>query len=258
MRPLWQKNRKFTLQKCYTRMKNELPRVTATYFITLIKAYLQGVKTKQEIISETTGMLTLPAPGDKAPANITNLLLMAASKLNELFYFEIVAHVSQAADTTPTRKGLLHHLEAFIAGDIATEDLLEWATTWYNEDEMTEAYFEDAAVEYVCMFWLPDNKTRINKKIMQQVLDIFLLNCGSVLKEKIALVLLSDKERQHFLFFLRDYADHHKTAEELDIYLLKKFGMDHNSFPYMAALQQVVQKKERLETLLQKCVMINA
>jgi hypothetical protein len=246
------KKRRFTLQKCYTLMKNELPRVTATYFIALIKAYLQGTKTKQEIISETSGMLPLPDQEHEHPANITHQLIAAATKLNELFYFEIVEHVSQASDTTPTRAGLLHHLEAFIAGHITDQDLLAWATTWYNEDEMTEAYFESASIEYFCLFWLPANKALINIKTMQQVLDIFHLNCDSVLKEKIALVLLTEKEQQHFLFFLRDYADHHKTAEDLDIYLLKKFGMDHQSFPYMAELKQVVHKQMTLEHLLQK------
>lgn len=237
-------------------MKNELPRVTATYFIALIKAYLQGVKTKQEIISETSGMLPLPESEAENPANITHQLIAAATKLNELFYFEIVEHVSQAEDTTPTRSGLLHHLEAFIAGGITDQDLLTWAGTWYNEDEMTEAYFESAAVEYFCLFWLPANKAHINIKTMQQVLDIFQLNCGSVLKEKIALVLLAEKEQQHFLFFLRDYTDHHKTAEELDVYLLKKFGMDHQSFPYMMELRQVVHKEMKLEALLQKARLI--
>jgi len=237
-------------------MKNELPRVTATYFIALIKAYLQGLKTKQEIISETSGMLPPPDPEDRNPANITHQLIAAATKLNELFYFEIVENVSQAEDTTPTRNGLLHHLEAFIAGDITDQDLLAWATTWYNEDEMTEAYFEGASIEYCCLFWLPANKAHINIKLMQQVLNIFQLNCGSVLKEKIALVLLSEKEQQHFLFFLRDYTDHHKTAEELDIYLLKKFGMDHQSFPYMMELRQVMHKEMKLEALLQKARLI--
>jgi hypothetical protein len=237
-------------------MKNELPRVTATYFIALIKAYLQGLKTKQEIISETSGMLPPPDPEDRNPANITHQLIAAATKLNELFYFEIVEQVSQAEDTTPTRAGLLHHLEAFIAGDITDQDLLTWAGTWYNEDEMSEAYFESAAVEYFCLFWLPANKAHINIKTMQQVLHIFQLNCGNVLKEKIALVLLAEKEQQHFLFFLRDYTDHHKTAEELDIYLLKKFGMDHQSFPYMTELRNVLDKKIQLEALLQKARLI--
>jgi hypothetical protein len=250
------KRRKFTLQKRYTRMKNELPRVTATYFISLIKAYLQGAKTRQEIISETSGMLTLPEPEDESPANITHQLIAAATRLNELFYFEIVEHVSQADDTTPTRYGLLHHLEAFVAGNITDQDLLEWATTWHNEDEMTEAWFESASVEYFCLFWLPANKTRINVNTMQQVLDIFRVECGNVLKEKIALVLLSEKERQQFLFFLRDYADHHKTNEELDVYLLKKFGMDHQSFPYVAELRQVMHKELQLEALLQKAQLI--
>ncbi|WP_298733700.1 hypothetical protein [uncultured Chitinophaga sp.] len=237
-------------------MKNELPHVTATYFIALIKAYLQGVKTKQEIISETSGMLPLPEPENEDPANITHQLIAAATQFNELFYFEIVEQVSQAADTTPTREGLIHHLEAFIAGKITDKDLLTWATTWYNEDEMTEACFEGACVEYCCLFWLPANSTGINIKTMQQVLDIFRLNCGNVLKEKVALVLLTEKEQQHFLFFLRDYADHYKTAEELDIYLLKKFGMDHQSFPYMEELRQVVQKTLTLESLLQKARLI--
>lgn len=237
-------------------MKNELPRVTATYFIALIKAWLQGVKTRQEIISETSGMLPPPEPEDENPANITHQLIAAATKLNEHFYFEIVEHVSQASDTTPTRKGLLHHLEAFIAGRITDQDLLTWATTWYNEDEMTAAYFEGASIEYFCLFWLPANKARINVKTMQQVLDIFRLDCGNVLKEKIALVLSAEKEQQHFLFFLRDYADHRKTNEELNIYLLNKFGMDHQSFPYMEELRQLVDKGEKLEALLQKACLI--
>lgn len=237
-------------------MKNKLPRVTATYFISLIKAYLQGVKTKQEIITATSGMLSLPEPGEDSPANITNQLIIAASQINENFYFEIVEHISQAEDTTPTRSGLLHHLKAFITGDIHSQDLIDWATTWYNEDEMTEAVFEDSAVEYFCLYWLPGNRLKINEKIIRQVLDIFMLDCGSPLKEKIALVLLSEKERQHFLFFLRDYADHHKTTDELDLYLLKKFGMDHHSFPYMEELSRVAHKQERLEALLQKAALI--
>ena len=236
-------------------MKNELPRVTASYFITLIKAYLQGDKTRQEIISETSGMLPPLDPGDDAISKITSRLMLAAGKINERFYFEIMDHVMQASDTTPTRHGLLHHLEAFIAGSIIAEELLEWSTTWYDEYEITETYFEDITVEYFCLSWLPRNKQHINVKTMQQVLEILRLNCD-VLKERIALKLLSDKERQHFLFFLRDYADHHKTTEELDIYLMEKFGMDHKSFPYMTELYQVVHKKERLETLLQKAMLI--
>lgn len=236
-------------------MKNELPRVTATYFISLIKAYLQGLKTKQEIITETSGLLTLPVPNEDVPSNITNRLIVAASRINENFYFEIVEQVSQAGDTTPTRSGLLHHMEAFVAGDITAEDLLEWATTWHNEDEMTEAVFEDSAVEYCCLFWMPANQSKITVITISRALEIFRLNCGDPLRERVALVLLSEKEKQHFLFFLRDYADHRKTHEELNIYLLKKFGMDHHSFPYMADLAKVANKQERLETLLEKALL---
>jgi hypothetical protein len=237
-------------------MKNELPRVTATYFISLIKAYLQGVKTKQEILTETSGLLALPVPGEDVPSNITNRLIVAASRINERFYFEIVEQVSQASDTTPTRAGLLHHMEAFVAGDITAEDLVEWATTWHNEDEMTEALFEDAAVEYCCLFWIPANRAAITVKNISRALEIFRLDCGDPLRERVALVLLSDKEKQHFLFFLRDYADHHKTTEDLNLYLLKKFGMDHHSFPYMTELSKVAHKQERLETLLEKAAMV--
>ncbi|GAA0543820.1 hypothetical protein [Chitinophaga japonensis] len=238
-------------------MKNELPPVTATYFITLIKSYLQGARTRQEIMDETADLLELSLPGEPTPANITNLLIITASKINPSFYQDIVDQVSQASDTTPTRNGLLHHLETCVNGDISPEDLLEWATTWQDEEEPGVAYFEDPAVEYCCLLWLPAQKERLSRKLLAQALEIFHLNCGNPLKEKIALVLLSEQEQQRFLFFLRDYADHRKTAEELDLYLLRKFGMDHRNFPYMPELVQVAHKQAQLEDLLKKARLIN-
>jgi hypothetical protein len=237
-------------------MKNELPPVTATYFITLIKDYLQGAKTKQEIITETSGLIALQSPSAIAPADITHLLITAARDINEHFYFDIVEKISHASDTAPTRSGLLHHLEACIAGHISPEELLEWAT-WHQTGDAEEVPFEDPAVEYFCLQWLPAAFASFAIKKIRQVLEIFSLNCGSLLKEKIALVLLSEKEKQHFFFFLRDYIDHRKTAEELDLYLLKKFGMDHLSFPYMAELVQGGNSGERLEALLKKAALIS-
>jgi len=237
-------------------MKNELPPVTATYFITLIKSYLQGAKTRQEIMDETSDLLELSLPGDTAPANITNLLITAASQINPSFYQDIVEQVSRAEDTTPTRYGLIHHLEACVNEDISTQDLLEWATTWQHEEEPGASCFEDPAVEYCCQLWLPSWKDRLSRRLLAQALEIFHLNCGNPLKEKIALILLSEQEKQRFLFFLRDYADHRKTTGELDLYLLRKFGVDHQSFPYMPELLQVAHRQAQLEELLEKACMI--
>ena len=72
------------------------------------------------------------------------------------------------------------------------------------------------------------------------------------LKEKMAILLLLEKEKQSFLFFLRNYIQSQRLIDNLDMYLMKKFGMDHQSFPYMQELQAISGEPEKLEALLEK------
>ncbi len=79
-----------------------------------------------------------------------------------------------------------------------------------------------------------------------------------MLKDKIALVLLIEKERQYFNFFLRDYVQGTKSIDELDVYLLNKFGMDHHSFPYMETLTSSDthnNNQDKMAALLKKAAM---
>ncbi|KAA2243677.1 hypothetical protein F0L74_14455 [Chitinophaga agrisoli] len=231
-------------------MKNKLPPVTATYFITLIKDYLKGTRTKQEILTETSWLLQ-PQAGS---SELTHILVSAARDINEQFHDEVVSQLSYAADTAPTRPGLIHQLEACINGHISPEVLQDWAT-WHLTAESEDVQFADAAVEYFCFHWLPAQQA-VSAKQLRRAVEILRLNTGNVLKDRIALTLLTEKERQHFLFFLRDYIDHHKAPDELDLYLVQKLGMDHQSFPYMQELQAVAMGREQLETLLEKACLV--
>ncbi len=235
-------------------MKNKLPPVTATYFITLIKDYLKGTRTKQEILTETSWLLQPQAAEDMASAELTNILLTAARDINEPLHDEVVVQLAHAADTAPTRPGLIHHLEACVNGHISPETLEEWAT-WHLTGESEDVQFADPAVEYFCFHWLP-SQPAVSSKQLRRAAEILRLNTGNVLKDRIALTLLTEKERQHFLFFLRDYINHHKTPDELDLYLVQKLGMDNQSFPYMEELQAVAVGREQLEQLLEKAGLV--
>ncbi|MET6998295.1 hypothetical protein [Chitinophaga defluvii] len=219
-------------------MTNRLPLVTSVFFITLIKAYLQGTKTKNEIKQEVDGLFDWEEITSRyATQDVTFLLTRAAQNINENYYADIVEHISSTSDTIPTRAGLIHHLEQLLKGNIDQEDLYEWAT-WHNvdSDDDATAVFEDLAVAYFCLYLLPAQKQHLTEKKYQQALYIFRQKNSNMLKDKIALVLLIEKERQYFSFFLRDYLQGTKSIDELDVYLLNKFGMDHHSFPYMEAL----------------------
>lgn len=234
-------------------MKNEMPSVTSTYFITLIKDYLQGRKTSQEIMAVTAGVIPLDSEPDEATADITHQLSDAAREMNEHFYFDIVTHLSHAEDTVPTREGLLHHLEEYIAGHLSTQALLQWST-WHNMDagETTAGMFDNIAVEYFCLDFLPRFYQQLGTDKYQRILDIFRLDIGDELKEKIAILLVLEKERQSFLFFLRDFVNQRKSSDDLDIYLMSKFGMDHKSFPYMEDLTNGTE----LSAVLQKATLL--
>jgi hypothetical protein len=238
-------------------MKNESPSVTSTYFIELIKAYLQGTKTRKEILEETTEVLEfdsflLMEDG----IDVTYLLTEAARDMSETFYLDIVNNINYSPDTVPTRTGLIHHLQSLIQGGISKQDLLEWAT-WYNidEDQLSAGIFDDFTVEFFCLDFLPAHFAELSNKNFRQVLQLFTMNVQDPLKEKMAMLLLLEKERQSFLFFLRNHIQNSHSIDTLDLYLMKKFGMDHQSFPYMQELMEINGHPEKLEALLKKVML---
>jgi hypothetical protein len=241
-------------------MKNETPSVTSTYFIELIKGYLQGIKTRKEILEETTEVLEfdsflLMEDG----IDVTYLLTEAARDMNENFYLDIVNNINHSSDTVPTRAGLIHHLQAFIQGEISKQHLLEWAT-WYNidEDQLSAGIFDDFTVEFFCLDFLPAHFAELTNKNFRQVLQLFSINEQNPLKEKIAMQLLMEKEKQSFLFFLRNHIQNPHSIDTLNLYLMKKFGMDHQSFPYMQELMEINGHPEKLEGLLEKVMLQTA
>ena len=235
-------------------MNNETPSVTSIYFIDLIKTYLQGTKTRKEILSENNEVLQfddylLIEEG----TDVTHLLTEAARDINESFYLDIVNNINHSADTVPTRAGLIHHLEAFLRREITRQDLLDWAT-WYNidEDQLSAGIFDDFTVEFFCLDFLPTYYSDLSAKHFRSILQLLKQHVQNPLKEKMAILLLLEKEKQSFLFFLRNYVQSQRLMDNLDMYLMKKFGMDHQSFPYMQELQAISGEPEKLEALLEK------
>lgn len=235
-------------------MKNETPSVTSIYFIGLIKTWLQGTKTRKEILEENNEVLQfddylLIEEG----SDVTHLLTEAARDMNESFYVDIVSNINHSADTVPTRAGLIHHLEAYLQRDISRQDLLDWAT-WYNidEDQLSAGIFNDFTVEFFCLDFLPKYYLELSTKHFRSILQLLKLAVQNPLKEKIAILLLLEKEKQSFLFFLRNYVQGQPLTDAPDLYLMKKFGMDHLSFPYMQDLQAIKGEPEKLELLLEK------
>lgn len=229
-------------------MKDKLPYITSTYFISLIKAYLQGHKTKPEILAETADLL--PPSSRK---EVSQLLTAAAHQMDDAFYADIVDSIQHTSGTVPTRKGLIHHLEALLKEEITVQELLDWAT-WYTleEDQISAGIMDDFAVEYFCLDFLPAYYEELTERQFLQALQLFKRQPEDPLKEKIALTLLIETERQHFLYFLRSFLEQPQHLEALDVYLLKKFGMDHHSFPYMEDLRQMSGQPEMMEGLLKK------
>jgi hypothetical protein len=235
-------------------MNNESPSITSIYFIDLIKAFLQGTKTRKEILEESAEVLQfddylLIEEG----TDITHLLIEAARDLNETFYLDIVNNINQSADTAPTRAGLIHHLGAFLQREISRQDLLDWAT-WYSidEDQLSAGMFDDFTVEFFCFDFLPKYFSELTNDHFRSILQLLQLKVNDPLKEKIAILLLLEKEKQSFLFFLRNYLQSQPSTDTLDLYLMKKFGMDHHSFPYMEELYAISGESEKLEELLDK------
>lgn len=236
-------------------MKNEMSPVTYTYFVTLLKAYLRGTKTRQELIEELRGVTPWEEKEENIHTEVSRLLFQVANEVNENFYQDIVSAITHATDTAPTREGVIHQLEAVLTGFITPAQLYQWAT-WHNEPDMEAvSFFNDIAVDYFCTQLLPSSFDELTLTDYKQALKIFQSPHHDSLKDKVALVLLSQKERQRFLFYLGDYIRGYSTPEQLDVYLLHKFGMDHHSFPYMSALSAMMHEPAKLPALLQMAAM---
>ena len=232
-------------------MTNRPPYITSVYFTSLIRSYLKGHKTRREVLAEI-GDLIPPSEG----TDITQLIIAAATSLNRNFHTEIVNNI-QPNTAFPTRDGVIHHLDALIKEEISADDLLEWAT-WYSveDDELSAGIFDDLAVEYFCLDFLPAWHEELSADQYLQALQLFRMQLNDPLKEKIALLLLIDKEKQNFLFFLRSFLQQPQSADILDSYLMKKFGMDRYSFPYMAELKAIAGQPGSLEALLTKAAVV--
>lgn len=237
-------------------MKNEMSPVTSVYFITLLKAYLRGTKTRQEVIEELRGVTPMHDKAEDSHTEVSSLLFKTASEMNENYYQDIVTAISNATDTTPSREGVIHQLEAMLTGFITPKQLFEWAT-WHNEPDAEDGagFFSDIAVDYFCTQLLPASFDELAIAQYKQALKIFQSGTHNSLKDKVALVLLSEKERQRFLFYLGDYIQGHTSPEQLDVYLLHKFGMDHHSFPYMSSLSAIMHEPGKLPALLHMAAM---
>jgi hypothetical protein len=237
-------------------MKNEMSPVTSVYFVTLLKAYLRGTKTGQEVMEELRNVAPTQQKEEDVHTEVSRLLFQIASEINENYYQDIVTAISHATDTTPTREGVIHQLEAVLTGFITSKQLYQWAT-WHNEPDVEDgvSFFNDIAVDYFCTQLLPASFEELTVFQYKQALKIFQAGQHNSLKDKVALVLLSQKERQRFLFYLGDYIQGHTSPEQLDVYLLHKFGMDHYSFPYMSSLSAIMQDPGKLPALLQMAAM---
>ncbi|PSL46573.1 hypothetical protein CLV51_103554 [Chitinophaga niastensis] len=240
-------------------MKNEMSPVTSVYFVALIKAYLRGTKTRQEVIQDLYNTTSLLQKEEDNGKEVTQLLFKIASEINENYYQDIVTGITHASDTTPTREGMVHQLQAMLTGFITPKQLYQWAT-WHNNNEADtdsgSSFFDDIAVDYFCTQLLPASFEELTTAQYKQALKIFQSTHHNTLKDKVALVLLSDKEKQRFLFYLGDYIQGHTSPEQLDVYLLHKFGMDHHSFPYMSSLSAIMQEPGKLSALLNMAAMI--
>lgn len=215
-------------------MKKQTHVITSTYFISLIKSWLQGTKTRPEIIFETADVLHLSSIGQ---TDVTYLLTTVAREMNEDFYTEIVSHINYDADTVPTRKGLIHHLSALLAEKISLNEFREWAS-WYSidDDQLSAGVFDDFTVEYFCLDFLRANGDLFSPYMCRRALKILEFPGASPTQEKVALTLLPDHELDDFKDFLSRIALQHPSLTLIDRYLMKKFGMDHESFPYMQEL----------------------
>ncbi|NSL87894.1 hypothetical protein [Chitinophaga solisilvae] len=233
-------------------MKDKMPPVTSVYFTTLMKAYLRGTKTREEVLQDLYDAAHLqPADTEDNEEDITRLILRTASAVNEDYYQEVIGSITQAPDAIPSRAGVIHQLEALLHGRITPEQLLQWAT-WHNDpgEDDGVSYFDDIAVDYFCTQLLPNPPEPFTPAHFEQALKIFTGNRNNPLKDKVALVLLFDKERQRFLFYVGDYIQGHTAPEQLDVYLMNKFGMDHYSFPYMGTLSNIMHDPAKLPALL--------
>jgi len=215
-------------------MKKQTHFITSTYFISLIKSWLQGTKTRPEIISETADVLHL---SNIDHTDVTYLLTTVAREMNEDYYTDIVTHINYDADTVPTRQGLIHHLSALLAEEITMGEFMEWAR-WYSldVDQLSAGIFEDFAVEYFCLDFLPANDDLFSPYMCRRALEIMEFTGASPTQQKVALTLLPNHELDDFKEFLVQSALQHPSLTEIDRYLMKKFGMDHESFPYMQEL----------------------
>ena len=231
-------------------MNNQTPPVTSTYFVALVKDYLQGLKTKTEVLSDIAPVragLDIPATDE-----VTRQVIVTARQLNEDIYEEMITAIAHATDTTPTRAGMVHHLKALLQGSISEADFRQWAT-WHNEPgtDTGGGFFDDLAVDYFCTRLVPQSGQELTRHHYEKALEIFSHKAEQPLKDTVALVLLTDKEQQRFLFYVGDYTAGHHTPEQLDVYLMNRFGMDHYSFPYMAEITALVNNPAKLPQLLQ-------
>ncbi|WP_291913624.1 hypothetical protein [Chitinophaga sp. CB10] len=230
-------------------MNNQTPPVTSTFFVALVKDYLRGLKTKAEVFSDITPVQPASTLAD---GEVTQVVIEAARAVNEDFYEQLITEMGHAADTTPTRAGMVHQLQALLQGAISRKDFIEWAT-WHNEPGTDNGggFFDDVAVDYCCTQLLPKAGYELTEAQLQKALAIFSNPHYQSLKDKVALVLLTEQEQQRFLFYLGDFIQGHTSPEQLDVYLLNRFGMDHHSFPYMPALITIMHNPAKLPALLQ-------
>lgn len=175
--------------------------MNAGYFIYLIKSYLQGTLTKAEVKEQTADLIDWNselAVNDE----LACLLVEIATGVNAAFYDAIIEEVSESRETIPSRAGLIHHLEQYLAGNITINDLIAWAT-WHNVEDYTLAdIFHDYLVAFLCIDFLPSHHQRFDHQKYKLLVEILKQNKNDPEKEKATVMLLLDAGESIFRNFL--------------------------------------------------------
>lgn len=70
---------------------------------------------------------------------------------------------------------------------------------------------------------------------------------------RLRLFRLIEKERKSMYYFFKQYIEDSKSMEELDSYLIKRFSINLDGFPFLVLLNETQFKKGSIDDFLATC-----
>lgn len=178
--------------------------IDAIHFVYLVKSYFHGTQTRIQANAQLAGIAGWESGFYTNKIDLIYALVEATRKKGRSFHAAAVQQITDMRDAIPTRAGIIHHLEQYLAGNISQGDLKEWAT-WHQADDYSHtALLYDYSIAFCCLGLLPVHYHQLTSKNYLQLLQLFKKNGGDPEKELKAMIRLFDVEERALHFFIKD------------------------------------------------------